>query len=643
MFQTGAQLWLEQDDTTQRISALVANAKAHGLDQLRIFLVWPFVEPAPDAWDFRIYDAAFAAAKDHGLTIKATLTANSGPWHIGTPSVLHTQSGLLKEEQLPAMERYIRACVSRYAGHPALAQWILWNEPMEVGNRSPASIAAWRKYLASTYRADINALNRRYRTGYSNFDEIPHAEAICHPVHKGMFWNSYRPVMDDLHFRSEWLAEQIAWIAKIVREEDKGTPTCVNPAGVLINQASIGTDMAALADTVDVLGTSYHPSWHFTFAEPQDFPALAALGVRYQSGFPQAQGIEVTEIQCGPSTACSFAPWTPDESLLGGLLAACAAAGAASVTGWTWNCRQQDFEAGDWGLLDNMDESTHRSRTWQKTSTALKKIASERGTWKPLPPEIIVLVSQTSEIQEFLDEKNNIPPLPGRRANDGKFGAALLGVELMALGYSVSLQAVEHLPTQLPADTIIVASHLVAWRRGDAEKVIAHVHAGCHLVIDATSGKRDEDARLYRPWPGALAEAFGFRARELWAATSGIALVADGQTTSAVFARSDDEWLDPAWQPDTAITFADGQPALFFRRAERGSILRLPFILGPSLLVNRGDFARLLPTIFSKLPVSQGKPARRRVPGSFSIPVEFSDGTRGSFRFENGSWATHTL
>ena len=33
---------------------------------------------------FEPFDAAFEAAERHGLGIKATLTANSGPWHIGT-------------------------------------------------------------------------------------------------------------------------------------------------------------------------------------------------------------------------------------------------------------------------------------------------------------------------------------------------------------------------------------------------------------------------------------------------------------------------------------------------------------------------------------------------------------------------------
>ena len=76
----GAQLWVDQDDDPARVKCLVSRAAEAGLGLLRVFLMWPWIEPEPGRWEFGVYDAAFDAAAEHGIGIKATLTANSGPW-----------------------------------------------------------------------------------------------------------------------------------------------------------------------------------------------------------------------------------------------------------------------------------------------------------------------------------------------------------------------------------------------------------------------------------------------------------------------------------------------------------------------------------------------------------------------------------
>lgn len=101
-----------------------------GFGQLRVFLMWPWIQSqSPDHWDFELFDNVFDAAAGHGIKIKATLTANSGPWWLGTGSALHSQTLTLDPAFRGAMEDYISACVERYSRHPALGQWIIWNEP----------------------------------------------------------------------------------------------------------------------------------------------------------------------------------------------------------------------------------------------------------------------------------------------------------------------------------------------------------------------------------------------------------------------------------------------------------------------------------------------------------------------------------
>lgn len=140
----GCQIWLEKDDSWERVVHLFKQAKDCGFGWVRVFLMWPFIEENPGEWNFDVYDYAFDAALGNDIKIKATLTANSGPWHIGTPSMLHSGTGFLSEAQREPMKKYILKCVQRYKEHPALGQWILWNEPTSGSDRTEETLKHWR-------------------------------------------------------------------------------------------------------------------------------------------------------------------------------------------------------------------------------------------------------------------------------------------------------------------------------------------------------------------------------------------------------------------------------------------------------------------------------------------------------------------
>ena len=260
------------------------------------------------------------------------------------------------------MERYIRACVERYARHPGLGQWILWNEPNGGNERTPEALAHWQGWLQRHYDGDIAALNHRWRTGYRTFAEVQFPEDIPHPAHRGQFWNSYGPWLLDWQARAAWLNGELAWIKEIVRSIDASTELCVNPTEVLANQALGGTDLDGMARLVDVIGASYHPAWHFTFADRLEFPGLMVAGVRLEAAQPAARRVEVTEVQSGNTLNSSNRPANVTPAEVARFYLAGLAAGAESVTGWCLNVRSHDFEAGDWGLLDNQDRPSGRSQ-----------------------------------------------------------------------------------------------------------------------------------------------------------------------------------------------------------------------------------------------------------------------------------------
>ncbi|MBC8011232.1 MAG: beta-galactosidase, partial [Burkholderiales bacterium] len=294
----GAQIWLEPDDSAARVDQLCAHAAASGLGWLRIFLMWPWIERTPEQWDFTVFDHVFAAAEKHGLKIKATLTANSGPAWIGTPATLHSVSGFLSPDQRAPMQRYIEKCVQRYVGSPALAQWILWNEPAGGGDRTPETLARWREFLRERYRGDLIALNHRWLTAFTDFNEIPFWNELPHTIHRGYHWNPYRAALDDADFRPGWLGHELRWIADLVRALDPRSDLCINPTQVLANQAAGGTDLEDMGRICEVIGASYHPAWQFSpFAQRADYPALMSAGVRHCAVHPPVRRVEGTEVQ----------------------------------------------------------------------------------------------------------------------------------------------------------------------------------------------------------------------------------------------------------------------------------------------------------------------------------------------------------
>jgi hypothetical protein len=579
----GCQVWLEPDDSPTRIELLFARAAASGLGWARIFLMWPWIEEQPGQWDFGVFDLAFDAAVRHGIRIKATLTANSGPWWLGTPSMLHSHTGFLAPEQRAPMERYIRACVTRYAPHPGLGQWILWNEPNGGNERTPEALAHWQQWLNSHYGGDIAALNRRWRTGYAGFDEVQFPEEIPHAAHRGQFWNSYGPWLLDWQARAAWLNGELRWIKEIVRSIDPQTDLCVNPTEVLSNQALGGTDLEGMAQLVEVIGASYHPAWHFTFAHRHEFPGLMVAGVRLEAAQPSTRRVEVTEVQVGNTLNSSNRPANVTPAEVARFYLSGLAAGAESVTGWCLNVRSHDFEAGDWGLLDNQDRPSDRSRMLGALAARLDAAYERTGAWKPAPARALVAISPQAQALEAAEARGTM--VPGRLPHDGAHGAALLAVRLMEGGMAAGMVPVHALPQQAaqPGD-LLVLSHVVAWDDITAARLLDFARSGGCVVIDATCGRKTLDGTLQRPWPGALADAIGLQAVDLETQPDGYALSLHGQDAGRwLLARLKAE-LDPTagWQAWEELRYADGEPCVWERTLGAGRFVVVRGMLGPS-------------------------------------------------------------
>ena len=594
----GAAVWLDPSDSPERVNHLLKMAAEAGLGWARFFIMWPFVEPRPGEWDFTLFDTAFDAAARHGVRVKATLTANNRPWHAGNPSLLHGHTGFYDAAHRRAAATYIDRVVERYRAHPGLGQWILWNEPIGHGDPGPERLEQWRAWLESEYAGNLAALNERWRTGYASFAEIPLAEEVARADFRSVLWASYRPMLDDARARADRLSEQVRWVAERVRALDPTTPTCVNPTTLLENHALEGVDLNALAGAVDVIGASYHPAWHFTFAPPAVFAALMVAGVRLQAGLPAARGVEVTELQFGNAIAsgprpAGLHPSGLHEHVLQRFILAGLAGGAQSVTGWALNTRGQDFEAGDWALIGDDDQPSARSRAVRRLSERLGALRARTGPWRAAPAEAWVILDPASEGLDAVDG-HGLPEHESRHTHAAAYGAGLSAVLLAHLGLSATISSLAHLPPSVAPGALILALGLTAWTTADAERLLGLVNGGATLVLDATTGRKTPDAALHRPWPGGLGEALGLSVETLETNLNGFPVTWEGLDAGTLSLTRAHHRLSGPWSAWPQARFADGGPVILERPHGRGRVLVARALLGAGLGQNFANTSQFL-------------------------------------------------
>jgi len=586
----GTQLWLERDDEPERVKHLVRLAANVGFGQLRIFLMWPWVQDHPDQWDFSLFDQVFEAAASTGVKVKATLTANSGPWWLGTPSVLHSHTPLLRDDWTGPVTTYVERCVTRYAGHPALGQWVIWNEPYysfappgERPVRPERARRAWAALLQEAY-VSVAKLNRRWRTGFKNFDEVPLAEDLAHPAHRANAWQSFGPLLDEYRLRAALLEGDLRLIAETVRRYDPATPLCTNPSELLANHAASGYRLVQLSSLVDVLGASFHAPWHFGFAPRDVHRALPVIGLSLVQAVQGRRPSEVTEIQTGNTYYAGKSALGVTQGDVAAAYLAPLLAGASSVTGWCFNTRHQDFEAGEWALLDDADNTTERSLAVTRVREALNKLDEAIGPWRPVPPQAAVVISEASQAVGLALWAANSEGLGG--ASGGAQGPALLAVELEHLGVHAALVPLARL-RDMAEPRFVLCTDVIAWDDDLAAILLGLAERGATVLIDGTSGRFDREARLHEAWPQGLAREAGLRARGLlthpYGLGEGEVLLRGRYLGRLVGVSSDVAIEDPAWSCDADLTFRQGsRPLLWTRTWGAGSLVYCPGALARS-------------------------------------------------------------
>jgi beta-galactosidase len=360
--------------------------------------MWSYLEPAPNQWDFSLYDTAFRAAEKYHVRIIATLTPSGPPPFDGGDG--NQGVGILPSEQSRRLAAaYIAKVVQHYRNSSALDTWLLVNEPGQPPAANAAAVDAFRTWLAQRYLS-IGNLNSTWGTAYTGFAE-------AEPPRSAEGWNRNLE-LDWREFWEGYQTAQLHWLADQVRLNDRIHPLHMNPAGLISNLAGLSDNLPAWRSFLDTLGCSIHPAWHFRLLDRDRY----ALGVSYINdlvrGSIEPKPYWVTELQGGNNIYSSPRPMEPTSQDIAQWVWTSLGAGADRVIFWLLNARREGVESGEWSLLDFEGNPSARLTT----AAAIARIVHEHEAFfsqaHPYRSPVTILLSlETMTFEEVYHEEDD--------------------------------------------------------------------------------------------------------------------------------------------------------------------------------------------------------------------------------------------
>lgn len=335
-------------------------ARKHGLQ-----VIFKFLLGCAPEWLFDRYDAA---------RIKPT-GEKMHPWthgsvYIGGYTPCFDQD-LVREKA----NRFIRASVRRYQGHPNLLAWNAWNEPRS----SPAadcacedSLKKFRAWLRARFEI-IEKFNQFAGLAISGKGED--FSGIKAPV----TYNDYVGWLLFRSWRAEMIADRMKWMYREIRKIDRKHPI-MSHAGfcsVLQDVLEDTSNDYLNAKELDLYGSSC-PN------RADDLPSLEKL--------PKAYEAATVDLICSRLRGVSKPFWLNEiyanrgmyldplkPSFLRQTTYHAIASGAKGIIYWQYRSERLSTESNDAGLVRIGGEATDRSREVARLAKVLRKNRKELG------------------------------------------------------------------------------------------------------------------------------------------------------------------------------------------------------------------------------------------------------------------------
>jgi beta-galactosidase len=338
-----------------------------------------------------------------------------------------------------------------------------------------------------------------------------------------------------------------------------------------------GQSIWAEGRLVDFMGCSAHPSWHSTRFLNDRLHQSVAFFADLMRGATRAPGryFWVTELQGGTNIFSGFNYLGPSGEDLRSWVWESLGAGARAVIFWCFNTRVQDFEAGEWGLVDQQGRPSRRLAEVSAIAALLDRHQSTFSASLPARAPVALLFSEATWKLGTLEGQGLDPELP----RNIQMGAdALAGAWSACADAGLSVDILDEIDLQhgLAKDyPLLILPGCTALEDASLPALQAYVMKGGSLLADGLCGYKDPTGWVRGVAQNPLNALFH-------ASVADIQAVPEQKTAATLGGLNLPVWfLKVALEPESALSClasfdeADPRPALTSARTGQGQALRL--------------------------------------------------------------------
>ncbi|MES2830335.1 MAG: beta-galactosidase trimerization domain-containing protein [Bacteroidota bacterium] len=477
MIYIGAEIFIEPGQTAAEINGWFETMSRHGMKLTRIRMFENYMHK-DGVWDFSLFDIAFIAAEKHGVLIYANLFPDTGFDDVGGFKFCRDDA------HLASVANYIKHLVIHFSDFSSLYGWVPINEP-GLGAMPDDELAAnhfklWKSELAA---------NEYTSNGFTTFD-----------LAEERFL---------LHYNTWFLK----WLTEEIRKYDPIRPIHVNNHDIFKHAAEY--DFPAWREFLSSLGGSAHASWHFDYFNREQYAVgMSANAEMLRSGAGDLPWF-MTELQGGNNTYSGKTPLCPTAAEIAQWLWINIGSGSKGGMFWCLNPRRSGFEAGEWGMLDYLDEPTDRVQMAGAISAAIDRHERLVDDAVVLDSGLSVIYTRESLwIEKLLQIKSS--HFEGR-AVGGIMKSALAYFEALSeMGVHAAFQEIGEYDFSLANYTgkAIILAHQVSIPSKYWNLLSEFIYKGGKLIVDGLTAYYDENAYLIQGAQFPLRECFGAVVRE---------------------------------------------------------------------------------------------------------------------------------
>lgn len=491
--QLGAELFIEPGQSKQEIDNWVKTLKDGGMPIARVFMLWNYIEVAPDKWDFGLYDELFKAAEKYGVKITVTLVPNQPPFFWGQSFFYYTHNMKMyrKKDYRGAAENYIRKVVLRYKDSPALDSWWLYNEPSGHADATEFAIEMFRKWLKNRYHS-IDSLNKNWHSYFRSFRDVTYDPRWL--TSNNWIWQA--AYYDWNVFGTVHINKQISWLRQEVEKYDRSHPFTTNPPGVFGSLAHY--DLTNMDTIVDIAGSSLHPSWSFSWVPREKF----GLAISWQNDLlygvtGSRKPYWISELQGGSNWLGSH-PMNPSPDEIAQWTWTSIGSGAQRIIYWLLNSRMQGQESNEWALLDFQNNPSSRMKIAETIADNLNQFKNYFEDSKPAYSPITIIVSpRTLLMQErkYSSSGNKVAavqPLAHQKASMAIYNA------FMECGIPVHIELIDNFDWETKGkDCVAILADAISLSDKEITNIKHFVSNGNDLFITGLTGIYDENEKSW--------------------------------------------------------------------------------------------------------------------------------------------------